>query len=581
MGVISLARLPKLSNAPLETGPQKVRAVVRVRSDSGDEKAAVAIQSSNSVVCVNPRNRDESLVFAVDSCYGQRSTQLSIFDGEVAPLLRSVMQGVNSCVFAYGNTGAGKTFTMLGTEKQPGIVPRTIEHLFALVRAESFASVSYSLQMCYFEIYQDRIYDLLSSNSGAKECSVDIREAGNGQIHVTGLITPSLTTIAEFHKTFAVAAKRRTTAATALNSTSSRSHAVLQFFVNAKFKDGGVKSSKLSLVDLAGSEDNRSTGNTGIRMVESGSINSSLHCLGRVVDALNSTVPGTRIPYRESKLTRILQDCLGGKSRAVLIANVVDSDAFLPHTANTLSFASKSRKITNNVQIAAVSKQEPEQPVGKRKRRTLESSDSDWNGSSDKEVVEDERESRSRPKRSPITPRSKARLRDFSDRLKDHENRFEFSSAIECAEAALSINPNDKRLERRLLDLRNQEQTIRACRPKANPAKAFEAPPLEPENLRNVFLTPPNQLLDAHSLGKTCSEATRERAISELLHLFNTGTKDQLTQIQGIGKKRAQQIAVKRISDGPFSTLKDVAKLFGKKAIETFIRLKMCDVMLS
>ncbi|KAJ2809517.1 hypothetical protein H4R20_000019 [Coemansia guatemalensis] len=250
---------------------------------------------------------------------------------------------MSATVFCYGVTGAGKTHTIQGSDTEPGIIPRALEHIFMHQERDAF---DYDIRVSYFEIYKEAVFDLLKSRDSSTT-GLPIREDANRRIFVAGLSKKQVTSFEQFDSLYQKACRNRRTASTKLNNHSSRSHAILT--VQVQWQDdisaGKVWSGRLHLIDLAGSEDNRRTENGRDRMAESSAINRSLFVLGQVVEALNTGA--ARIPYRDSKMTRILQDSLGGDSLGMMIVNVSPGEAFLQDTHNTLSFATKSREVVN------------------------------------------------------------------------------------------------------------------------------------------------------------------------------------------------------------------------------------------
>ncbi|KAL4658357.1 kinesin-like protein KIF22 isoform X1 [Arapaima gigas] len=329
----------------------RVRVAVRLRPymEAHDEKGegpCVRGLGPQSLEITNWRNATETLQYQFDVFYGEQASQQEVFLSSVKPVLPHVLSGQNASIFAYGPTGAGKTHTMLGSSEQPGVIPRAVREVFHLVREREKESEDweYSVGMSYLEIYNEKVLDLLAPNSQ----DLPIREDKGRNILIPGLTHTPLTSFSHFHTVFLPASLNRTTASTKLNQRSSRSHAILLIKV-VRSQQGPThrqQTGKLYLVDLAGSEDNRRTGNQGLRLKESGAINLSLFTLSKVVDALNAS-GGCRVPYRDSKLTRLLQDSLGGSAHSVMITNIAPEYKYYFDTFTALNFAAKSKLIVN------------------------------------------------------------------------------------------------------------------------------------------------------------------------------------------------------------------------------------------
>ena len=268
----------------------------------------------------------------------------------------------------------GKTYTMEGTESERGIVPRTMEMLFSLGKE---MTTQYQIHMSHFEIYNEKVFDLLVPVQDVKD--LPIRQDVHGDIVVSGLSQVRITEIEAFNKLYAKGCLNRKKGSTKLNSHSSRSHSILMFRIQANTKGGvGHIVSKLHLIDLAGSEDNRKTGNSGLRLTESAKINQSLFVLGNVINALNEK-KSTRIPYRDSKLTRLLQDSLGGSSHAVMICNVAPCSEMFYENYQTLNYAAKARQIVNLL---------PDNDISSHIAESMEDKLAKWKSANGKSVKE-------------------------------------------------------------------------------------------------------------------------------------------------------------------------------------------------
>ncbi|KAJ8075841.1 hypothetical protein PM082_021473 [Marasmius tenuissimus] len=310
-------------------------------TDNSSSSTSFSTPGTSYISVPNPRDPTELFKYPFSSCYDQASTQEEVFERDVLPLMDVVYSGVTVTIFAYGVTSSGKTHTMQGTKAQPGVIPRAVTTLFE--RRNAYPQYQTSLSVSYMEIYKDEVYDLLVNRENAPK--LPVREC-DGQVFVANLSSIPIVNEEEFDGIYTEATKNRSVGATNLNRASSRSHAVLT--IEVKMLDpvrNTTLTGKLNLVDLAGSENNKMTGNDHTRMQESSAINKSLSVLGKVVHALNSGQ--SRIPYRESKLTRILQDALGGSSLGLLICNLAPGVKFRSDTVNTLKFATQTKKIEN------------------------------------------------------------------------------------------------------------------------------------------------------------------------------------------------------------------------------------------
>ncbi|CAG8450473.1 785_t:CDS:10 [Ambispora gerdemannii] len=333
---------PTQKRAKKQLSPQKIKVVCRVRPFLAEELYDdTVVVEENSIKITNKRKTNENFVYSFYSCYDMNASQLEIFEHDVRPLLEPVLNGKNATIFAYGVTGSGKTYTMQGAETDPGIIPRTIQTLFQI---KSEFKYSLELRLSYIELYKEVINDLLVSRETAPIGGLNIRQGSDNQIYLSNLTEKKIDTYGEFKKIFRCACRNRSTAATKLNIMSSRSHADMCIYISCTNNETrNTTFSKLHLIDLAGSEDNRRTENGKERIAESSAINKSLLALNQVVEALNQGL--SRIPYRDSKLTRLLQDSLGGENISMMIINISPGQSFYADT--TLKFASRTKEIEN------------------------------------------------------------------------------------------------------------------------------------------------------------------------------------------------------------------------------------------
>ncbi|KAJ8667967.1 hypothetical protein QAD02_009630 [Eretmocerus hayati] len=293
------------------------------------------------------KKQNKELQFVFDRVFDMTASNVDVYEGSTKDLITSLLEGYNCSVFAYGATGAGKTHTMLGKEGDPGITYRTMAELFAQIELQR-DSRDFNFGVSYLEIYNENVQDLLH-----KVGPLHLREDRAGVI-VAGLKIITIHNAEELLSLLAKGNKNRTQHATDANQESSRSHAVFQVYVNITSKlDGQVKHVKLSMIDLAGSERASATGCSGARFKEGANINKSLLALGNCINNLADGIK--HIPYRDSKLTRLLKDSLGGNCQTVMIANISPSSASFEDTYNTLRYANRAKKIKTSVKKNIVS----------------------------------------------------------------------------------------------------------------------------------------------------------------------------------------------------------------------------------
>uniref|UniRef100_H3G6Z3 Kinesin-like protein n=1 Tax=Phytophthora ramorum TaxID=164328 RepID=H3G6Z3_PHYRM len=302
--------------------------------------------------------------YAYDRVFGEKADQADVFN-YLRDGVQQVAQGFNCTIFAYGQTGTGKTHTMLLSPEAPecsphwGVIPRAIESLFEELQSISRHGSAGVVHCSYMQIYNNDVYDLLQDNKQRMKDPLAVREMikGNGkQIYVSGLSEFRVTSLQETLQLLKTGNRNRTIRATAYNEKSSRSHALLQFSIEVESR--GLESAttiirraKLNLVDLAGSEKwDTDVAMGSDRSKELTSINQSLSALGNVISALVNP-RRTHVPYRDSKLTRLLQDSLGGNTRTVVIATISPSESAVDETISTLQFADRAKCVTVRVKV--------------------------------------------------------------------------------------------------------------------------------------------------------------------------------------------------------------------------------------
>lgn len=291
--------------------------------------------------------------YQYDVVFGPEVTQQAVFERTTKPLLDGILDGYNGTVFAYGATGCGKTHTISGTPSDPGIIYATMAELFQRIdeRREDYAI---DVSLSFLEIYNEEIRDLLApAGADTPRGGLAIRENSANRVTVAGLTEVVPTSADEVNAIVQAGNARRTQSPTHANATSSRSHAVLQINVTQSPRTPGVTEERtmatLSIIDLAGSERASATKNMGKRMVEGANINKSLLALGNCINALCEPKTRAHIPYRNSKLTRLLKFSLGGNCRTVMIVCVAPTSQHLEDTGNTLAYANRAKEIKTKV----------------------------------------------------------------------------------------------------------------------------------------------------------------------------------------------------------------------------------------
>uniref|UniRef100_A0A8C5WVA6 Kinesin-like protein n=1 Tax=Laticauda laticaudata TaxID=8630 RepID=A0A8C5WVA6_LATLA len=292
------------------------------------------------------RSREKSYLF--DVAFDFAATQEMVYRATTKGLIEGIISGYNATIFAYGPTGCGKTYTMLGTDHEPGIYVQTLNDLFHAIE-ETSNDMEYEVSMSYLEIYNEMIRDLLNPSLGY----LDLREDAKGFIQVAGITEVSTINAKEIMQLLMKGNKQRTQEPTAANRTSSRSHAVLQVTVRQKSRIKNimqeVRIGRLFMIDLAGSERASQTQNRGQRMKEGAHINRSLLALGNCINALSDRTGVKYVNYRDSKLTRLLKDSLGGNSRTVMIAHISPASSAFEESRSTLTYAERAKNIRTTV----------------------------------------------------------------------------------------------------------------------------------------------------------------------------------------------------------------------------------------
>ncbi|KAF3897110.1 Kinesin heavy chain isoform 5C [Trichophyton interdigitale] len=372
----------------MEGGGGNIKVVVRVRPFNSRErdrnaKCIVQMKGAQTVLTPPPGAEEKSRkggkssntgtnaapegprVFAFDKSYWSfdrkapnYAGQDDLFSDLGAPLLDNAFQGYNNCIFAYGQTGSGKSYSMMGYGEEAGVIPKICKEMFQRISAMQVAdtNLTSTVEVSYLEIYNERVRDLLNP---ANKGNLKVREHPSTGPYVEDLAKLVVQSFSEIEHLMDEGNKARTVAATNMNETSSRSHAVFTLTLTQKRHDKETtmdteKVSRISLVDLAGSERATSTGATGARLKEGAEINRSLSTLGRVIAALADLSSGKKkavVPYRDSVLTWLLKDSLGGNSMTAMIAAISPADINYDETLSTLRYANSAKRIKNHAVV--------------------------------------------------------------------------------------------------------------------------------------------------------------------------------------------------------------------------------------
>ncbi|XP_010204819.2 kinesin-like protein KIF3C [Colius striatus] len=342
------------------SGCEALKVVARCRPMSRKEEAAgyervLELDVKLGQVSIrNPRASPGELpkTFTFDAVYDASSKQADLYDETVRPLIDSVLQGFNGTIFAYGQTGTGKTYTMQGAWAEPekrGIIPSSFEHIFTHISRSQ--NQQYLVRASYLEIYQEEIRDLLAKDQSKK---LELKENPETGVYIKDLSSFVTKNVKEIEHVMNLGSQTRSVGSTNMNEHSSRSHAI--FLITIECSEPGpdgeehIRVGKLNLVDLAGSERQSKMGTHGERPKEASKINLSLSALGNVISAL---VDGksTHIPYRDSKLTRLLQDSLGGNAKTIMVATLGPASHSYDESLSTLRFANRAKNIKNKPRV--------------------------------------------------------------------------------------------------------------------------------------------------------------------------------------------------------------------------------------
>ncbi|XP_038601970.1 kinesin-like protein KIF14 isoform X1 [Tachyglossus aculeatus] len=350
-----------------------VTVAVRVRPFSNREKtdkaSQVVFMTGQETTVQHPDRKQvynfiyDFSFWSFDDCHPNYASQMTVYEQLAAPLLERAFEGYNTCLFAYGQTGSGKSYTMMGFGEERGIIPRFCEALFARVAQQKTQEISYHLEMSFFEVYNEKIHDLLvvKAENGQKKQPLRVREHPVSGPYVEDLSVNVVSSSSDVQSWLELGNKQRATAATGMNDKSSRSHSVVTLvmtqtkteYVEEEEHDHRI-TSRINLIDLAGSERCTTAQTSEERLKEGASINKSLLTLGKVISALSEQVYNQKrvfIPYRDSVLTWLLKESLGGNSKTTMIATISPAASNLEETLSTLRYAKQARLIVNIAKV--------------------------------------------------------------------------------------------------------------------------------------------------------------------------------------------------------------------------------------
>ncbi|XP_016382604.1 kinesin-like protein KIF14 [Sinocyclocheilus rhinocerous] len=369
----AVSRMSALQPQELKMENSAVTVAVRVRPFSSrekNEKARQVIFMNDHKTVVQHPDTKQSYTFTFDFSFcsinesdASFASQQVVYEKLARPLLERAFEGFNTCLFAYGQTGSGKSYTMMGFGEEAGVIPRFCKELFSRLSRTENKEISCHLEMSYFEVYNEKIHDLLvaKDEQNQKKMPLRVREHPVYGPYVADLSTNVVTSYADIKTWLELGNKQRATAATGMNDKSSRSHSVFTLvmmqtkteFVEEEEHDHCI-TSRINLVDLAGSERCTSAQTSGDRLREGASINKSLLTLGKVISSLSEQAQTRKkvfIPYRESVLTWLLKESLGGNSKTAMIATLSPAASNMDESLSTLRYAQQARMIINIAKV--------------------------------------------------------------------------------------------------------------------------------------------------------------------------------------------------------------------------------------
>ncbi|ESP00097.1 hypothetical protein LOTGIDRAFT_213295 [Lottia gigantea] len=455
-----------------------VRVAVRCRPLNEKEKEnscvnVVKVDSVQGTFTVENRNAAQGeppKTFTFDIVFGPDCKQVDVYNVIARPVVDCVLEGFNGTIFAYGQTGTGKTFTMEGVRTIPelrGIIPNSFAHIFGAI-AKCEGDIKFLVRVSYLEIYNEEVRDLLGKDQTQR---LEVKERPDVGVYVKDLSKFVVYNADDMDRIMTIGNKNRHVGATNMNQTSSRSHAI--FTVTIECSEKGIdgeqhfRVGKLHLVDLAGSERQAKTGASGMRLKEATKINLSLSTLGNVISAL---VDGksSHIPYRNSKLTRLLQDSLGGNSKTVMIANIGPADYNYDESISTLRYANRAKSIKNKAKI----NEDPKDALLRLYQKEIEDLKKQLeDGVSGSEDEDDDDESEEEVIGADGVVRKKKRRRNTSGHKKiSKEKMAEIQAKIEADRRLLAETKDmaDEERNRIKFDLEEKEEELKQYQEEQN-----------------------------------------------------------------------------------------------------------------
>ncbi|EDW69290.1 kinesin-like protein KIF3A [Drosophila virilis] len=539
------------SSQKLDDEIENVRVVVRSRPmDTNEESigalSAIQVDKINRAITVikpNATANEPPKTYYFDNVFDGGSNQLDLYVDTARPIVDKVLEGYNGTILAYGQTGTGKTYTMSGNPDSPqtkGIIPNAFAHIFGHI-AKAQENQKFLVRVSYMEIYNEEVRDLLGKDVSK---SLEVKERPDIGVFVKDLSGYVVHNADDLENIMRLGNKNRAVGATKMNQESSRSHAIFSITVeSSELVEGGmqhVRMGKLQLVDLAGSERQSKTQASGQRLKEATKINLSLSVLGNVISAL---VDGksTHIPYRNSKLTRLLQDSLGGNSKTVMCATISPADCNYMETISTLRYASRAKNIQNRMHI----NEEPKDALLRhfqeeiaRLRKQLEE------GSFEDELL--------------ASGEGEGDDEDEEDDTCDDELEEPLEIELESACASGAVSPSGKKI-RKKREKTDEEKEELAMR-KSQHLREIEHARTEQELLRNKLFSLEGKILVG---GENLLEKaqTQEKLLEQSIAELEEREKTEQALRQTLQQKATERIDIEE----RYSTLQDASTGITKK----------------